>query len=119
MKLIEKLEEERQRLNRQANNDMSSGIGLKESHSYMVGLVGGLTNAIKIVEQHSEWINADDCLPNEGVKVLAWHNRKEKFFIATYDRDLKLWLNEGKPYSSEFLYNITRWMPLPKIPSEE
>ena len=40
MKLIEKLEKERQRLNRQANNDMSSGIGSKESHSYMVGLVG-------------------------------------------------------------------------------
>ena len=74
--------------------------------------------AINIVKEYNEWINADDCLPDERVKVLAWHNRKEKFFIATYDRDLKIWLNDGKPYSSEFLYNITHWMLLPSLPSE-
>ena len=78
----------------------------------------GFQTAIDIVKEHSDWNNVDDCLPAERVKVLVWHNRKEKFFIATYDRDLKLWLNDGKPHSSEFLYNIARWMPLPKIPSE-
>lgn len=78
----------------------------------------GFQTAIDIVKEHSEWINADDCLPDERVKVLTWHNRKEKFFIATYDRDLELWLNDGKPYSSEFLYNITHWMPLASPPSE-
>ena len=79
----------------------------------------GFKAAIDIVKGYNEWINVDDCLPDERLKVLAWHNRKEKFFIATYDRDLKVWLNDGKPYSSEFLYSITRWMYLPSSPSEE
>ena len=39
MKLIEKLEKERQRLNKQAN-DSVSGVGSKEGHSYMGGLNG-------------------------------------------------------------------------------
>ena len=80
---------------------------------------GAVDEAINIVKKHSEWINTDDCLPDEMVKVLAWHNRKEKFFIATYDRDLKIWLNDGKPYLSEFLYSITHWTPLHSPPSEE
>lgn len=78
----------------------------------------GLMSAIKVAKQHNEWINVDDCLPDERVKVLAWHSRKEKFFIATYDRGLKIWLNDGKPYSSEFLYSITHWIPMPSPPSE-
>ena len=78
----------------------------------------GLMSAIKVAKQHNEWINVDDCLPDERVKVLAWHSRKEKFFIATYDRELKVWLNDGKPYSSEFLYSITHWMSMPKIPNQ-
>ena len=32
---------------------------------------GAVDEAIDIVKQHSEWINADDCLPDEMVKVLA------------------------------------------------
>ena len=79
-------------------------------------ILEGLDKAINIVKEHSEYLSVDDKLPDEGVKVLAWHSRKEKFFIATYDRDLKIWLNDGKPYSSEFLYSITHWTPLP--PSE-
>lgn len=78
----------------------------------------GLMSAIKVAKQYNEWNNVDDKLPDEGVKVLAWHSRKEKFFIATYDRDLELWLNDGKPYSSEFLYSITHWMSIPKIPNQ-
>lgn len=78
----------------------------------------GLMSAIKVAKQYNEWNNVDDKLPDEGVKVLAWHSRKEKFFIATYDRDLKIWLNDGKPYSSEFLYSITHWIPMPSPPSE-
>ena len=93
MKLIEKLEEERQRLNRQANNDTSSGIGSKEGHSYMVGLVGGLTNAIKIVEQHSEWVSVKECLPPEEIKLLVEHEDygviigyyRDKGELVTYD----------------------------------
>ena len=78
----------------------------------------GFQTAIDIVKEHSEYVSVDDALPDEGVKVLAWHSRKEKFFIATYDRDLELWLNDGKPYSSEFLYSITYWMSLPSAPRE-
>ena len=81
-------------------------------------ILEGLDKAINIVKEHSEYVSVDDTLPDEGVKVLAWHSRKEKFFIATYDRELKVWLNDGKPYSSEFLYSITHWMSLPSSPSE-
>lgn len=76
----------------------------------------GYQTAIDIVKEHSEYVSVDEKLPNERVKVLAWHSRKEKFFIATYDRELKVWLNDGKPYSSEFLYSITHWIPLPSPP---
>lgn len=78
----------------------------------------GYQTAIDIVKEHSEYVSVDEKLPNERVKVLAWHSRKEKFFIATYDRELKVWLNDGKPYSSEFLYSITHWMSIPKIPNQ-
>lgn len=81
-------------------------------------ILEGLDKAINIVKEHSKCVSVGDKLPDEGVKVLAWHSRKEKFFIATYDRDLKIWLNDGKPYSSEFLYSITYWISLPSPPSE-
>ena len=48
--LIEKLEQERSRLNKQANDDID--VVSKENHAYQVGLIGGLTNAIDIVKQH-------------------------------------------------------------------
>lgn len=48
--LIEKLEQERSRLNKQANDDIDAVS--KENHAYQVGLIGGLTNAINIVKQH-------------------------------------------------------------------
>lgn len=48
--LIEKLERERTRLNKQANDDID--VVSKENHAYQVGLIGGLTNAIDIVKQH-------------------------------------------------------------------
>ncbi len=48
--LIEKLEQERKRLNKQANDDID--VVSKENHAYQVGLIGGLTNAIDIVKQH-------------------------------------------------------------------
>ena len=48
--LIEKLERERTRLNKQANDDID--VVSKENHAYQVGLIGGLTNAIDIAKQH-------------------------------------------------------------------
>ena len=48
--LVEKLEQERSRLNKQANDDID--VVSKENHAYQVGLIGGLTNAIDIVKQH-------------------------------------------------------------------
>lgn len=59
--LIEKLEQERTRLNKQANDDIDAVS--KENHAYQVGLIGGLTNAINIVEQHqaeSDWVSVDE-----------------------------------------------------------
>ncbi len=114
MKLIDKLNEHKETI------AVLRGTEKQGSHefTFLGHHLLGFQTAIDIVKEHSDWNNVDDCLPAEMVKVLVWHNRKEEFFIATYDRDLKLWLNDGKPYSSEFLYNITRWMSLPKIPSE-
>ena len=74
--------------------------------------------AIDIVKQHSDWVSVDERLPSVNLKVLVWHSRKEKFFTATYDRDLKIWLENGSPYLSNFLYSITHWQPLPQPPSE-
>lgn len=77
-----------------------------------------IDDCIDIVKQHSEWISVDERLPSVNLKVLVWHSRKEKFFTATYDRDLKIWLENGLPYSSNFLYSITHWCELPQPPSE-
>ena len=113
MTLIDKLEHlEKEFLNKERDNT-SSIMTLIASAT-----ASGVSKAINIVKEHSEYVSVDDTLPDEGVKVLAWHSRKEKFFIATYDRELKVWLNDGKPYSSEFLYSITHWMSLPSSPSE-
>ena len=116
MTLIEKLEQERTRLNKQANDDID--VVSKENHAYQVGLIGGLTNAIDIVKQNGDWISVDERLPSDGVKVLTWHPRKEKFFIASFDKELNLWLENGSPCSSNFLYSITHWRELPQPPSE-
>ena len=78
---------------------------------------GAVDEAINIVKQHSDWISVDERLPSVNLKVLVWHSRKEKFFTATYDRDLKIWLENGLPYSSNFLYSITHWQPI-QPPSE-
>ena len=32
-----------------------------------------VTNAIKIVEQHSEWVSVKECLPPEEIKLLFEH----------------------------------------------
>ena len=78
MKLIEKLEKERQRLNKQANDNVS-GVGSKESHQYMVGLVGGLTNAIKIVEKHMCNVGCNNNISDKKMLLvydtlmLRWH----------------------------------------------
>ena len=56
--LIEKLEQERSRLNKQANDDID--VVSKENHAYQVGLIGGLTNAINIVKQLEAESEAQD-----------------------------------------------------------
>ena len=56
--LIEKLERERSRLNKQANDDID--VVSKENHAYQVGLIGGLTNAIDIVKQHEAECDVKD-----------------------------------------------------------
>ena len=82
-------------------------------------LIGDVFNdVIQTVKAHSDWISVDDRLPSDGVKVLTWHPRKEKFFIASFDKELNLWLENGSPCSSNFLYSITHWRELPQPPSE-
>lgn len=109
MTLIERLEKERNAKSRLA--DYYKTVALEQ-------FVGGLEQAIAIVKQHNEWVSVNERLPSVNLKVLVWHSRKEKFFIATYDRDLKIWLENGLPYSSNFLDSITHWCELPRPPSE-
>ena len=80
--LIEKLEQERTRLNKQANDDIDAVS--KENHAYQVGLIGGLTNAIKIVKQHqaeSGWISVDEQLPHAEEMLTNHYDPKEFYEI--------------------------------------
>ncbi len=82
-------------------------------------LIGDVfSDVIRTVKAHSDWVRCDERLPSDGVKVLTWHPRKEKFFIASFDKELNLWLENGSPCSSNFLYSITHWRELPQPPSE-
>lgn len=107
--LIEKLEELEQAYR-------SSYEELKDRDELIIA--DTFVKAINIVKQHSDWISINERLPSVNLKVLAFHERKKKVFIATYDRDLEMWLEGGLPYSSNFLYWITHWQPLPQPPIE-
>lgn len=128
--LIEKLEQERTRLNKQANDDID--VVSKENHAYQVGLIGGLTNAIDIVKQNSDWISVDERLPDSDCYVIVYcdgGNVTKSFF--TTDREyLRLSRNSRytrKAYgknsgyfaiSHDDGYKVTHWQPLPQPPSE-
>lgn len=120
MALIEKLEQERTRLNKQANDDID--VVSKENHAYQVGLIGGLTNAIDIVKQHqaeSEWISADERLPNKDGKYLVYcvgnreltKDRKE-LSIMRFNQKTK-----GGWFALSPLFKVVYWQPI-QPPSE-
>ena len=120
MALIEKLEQERTRLNKQANDDIDAVS--KENHAYQVGLIGGLTNAIDIVKQHqakSGWISADERLPNKDGKYLVYcvGNReltkdREELSIMRFNQKTK-----GGWFALSPLFKVIYWQPI-QPPSE-
>ena len=117
MTLIEKLEQERTRLNKQANDDID--VVSKENHAYQVGLIGGLTNAIKIVKQHqaeSGWIACSERMPEDEQEVLWWNEAYQCLVIGEWreNRELVFYRNGDYADVSEFFY----WQCLPKPPSE-
>lgn len=117
MTLIEKLEQERTRLNKQANDDID--VVSKENHAYQVGLIGGLTNAIDIVKQHSDWISVDEQLPNKDGKYLVYcvgsreltKDRKE-LSIMRFNHKTK-----GGWFALSPLFKVVYWQPI-QPPSE-
>lgn len=117
MTLIEKLEQERTRLNKQANDDIDAVS--KENHAYQVGLIGGLTNAINIVEQHqaeSGWIACSERMPEDEQEVLWWNEPYQCLVIGEWRENRELVFYRSGDYAdvSEFFY----WQCLPKPPSE-
>ena len=111
MTLIEKLEQERTRLNKQANDDID--VVSKENRAYQVGLIGGLTNAIDIVKQHSDWISVDERLPEHGGTYPALADGR--FGIAKFDPEYNAWLFKNFEVY-ELMANVTHWMPIPQPP---
>ena len=120
--LVEKLEQERSRLTKQANDDID--VVSKENHAYQVGLIGGLTNAIDIVKQHEaeSWVSVDERLPENNVFVLVWlkSGYSEVLQRSEYEHP-----NEPSTFIWEKLccngyftdWDITAWQPI-QPPSE-
>ena len=118
--LIEKLEQERTRLNKQANDDID--VVSKENHAYQAHLISGLTNAIDIVKQHqaeSEWISADERLPNKDGKYLVYcvSNReltkdRKELSIMRFNQKTK-----GGWFALSPLFKVVYWQPI-QPPSE-
>ena len=101
MKLIEKLDKERQRLNKQANDS-----------------VGGLTNAIKIVEQHSEWVSVKECLPPEEIKLLFEH--EDYGVVIGYYRDKGEFVTYDTNYNyRESIDKFLKWCYIPINEAED
>lgn len=70
-----------------------------------------LLTAIEVLEQDNEWISVKDRMPEEGVDVLVYLNRKGAD-VDFVDRE-----------SGNFFYydegEITHWRPLPELPESE
>ena len=125
MTLIEKLEQERMRLNKQANDDIDAVS--KENHAYQVGLIGGLTNAIDIVKQNSDWVSVDERLPSDWSVVLCygvpfeWDKTSKpnsNIFCAVYVAEYDRWSVGYSAFGDTSTLKVTHWMSLPKPPSE-
>ena len=125
MTLVEKLEQERTRLNKQANDDIDAVS--KENHAYQVGLIGGLTNAIDIVKQNSDWVSVDERLPSDWSVVLCygvpfeWDKTSKpnsNIFCAVYVAEYDRWSVGYSAFGDTLTLKVTHWMSLPKPPSE-
>ena len=123
--LVEKLEQERTRLNKQANDDIDAVS--KENHAYQVGLIGGLTNAIDIVKQNSDWVSVDERLPSDWSVVLCygvpfeWDKTSKpnsNIFCAVYVAEYDRWSVGYSAFGDTSTLKVTHWMSLPKPPSE-
>ena len=72
----------------------------------------------------SEWINADERLPEDDSQVLCWYLNEDghySYTVGSYDRRLQpCW--ETDIDGNERFYEpvkITHWMPLPEPPHVE
>ena len=119
MSLIEKLEQERTRLNKQANDDIN--VVSKENHAYQVGLIGGLTNAIDIVKQNSDWVSVDERLPTENDGRVSWGvNAYKKYILVNIvSRGIAMTCRFNLTDKCfETADKVTHWCELPQPPSE-
>ena len=78
---------------------------------YLNDLLIALLTAIDALEQNNEWVSVKDRMPEEGVDVLVYLNRKSAD-VDFVDRE-----------SGNFFYydegEVTHWRPLPEPPESE
>ena len=118
MTLIEKLEQER----KTHHNFMLQSPTLQDS-AYYNGVTVGFMGAIGVVKQHSDWISADERLPENNVFVLVW---LKSGYYEVLQRSEYEHPNEPSTFIWEKLccngyftdWDITAWQPLPQPPSE-
>lgn len=72
----------------------------------------------------SEWISVEDCLPAEGVWVIALTGDGDvapaslcdnDYDVTTHDKTWRVWWWK---YSTSTVFGITHWMPLPEPPED-
>lgn len=79
------------------------------------------------VDRMSEWIRADDKLPEKDKSVLVYYklaDGRKRYSIAHYSKgDFSredVWILAKDIYTCGFvLKNVLYWMPIPKLPKQE
>ena len=116
--LIEKLEREYQKwCELEDKSEFGSGEAIDAR-----GRTRGLTDAINIVKQHSDWISVDERLPPDNMMVLAYCNiRKTTGYAFVSSQQAWSFYHFTKNSENQALAmvnDISKWMPIPKPPIE-
>ena len=115
--LIERLEHlEKEFLNKERDNT-SSIMTLIASAT-----ASGVSKAIDIVKQHSEWVGVDERLPPDNMMVLAYcHIRKATGYAFVSNQQAWSFYHFTKNSENQawaMANDISKWMPIPQPPSE-
>ena len=114
--LIEKLEREYKKWCDREDNSVFGGVEQLDAR----GRTRGLKDAIEIVKQHSDWVSADERLPEPNKIVLVAIHYPQYYVpdfmyvtTADYDEVRKKWSSITNVAE---LKNVVYWQPFPKLP---